>query len=531
MRLSPPPKAALLNRRVLLPLIAAVGALTVAVTAAGYGVASADDEQMVGKALSDHQVEAITEAATSCPILTPPRLAGQLMVESGLDDKAPQTASGGRGLAGLSDTIWQKWTPWRNAERMDPEANIVALAHRMCDLSGQVRSAGVNGDGWQLSLAAYRSGVAAVRRAGRVPDDATDYVHKADGYAAYYASLPYLGGGEPEAEPAKAPDVQAKPIPAEYVQPLVRAGSVCPEVSAAAVAGQIMTLSGFDPAKVGPRGERGVAQFRSDIWDRYAPRGAAPGDIRTAIPAVGTTMCAMVRELGGLPGDPYLSALWAYRSGTDMVRRSSGTPQAGTTAYLKQVAAYTDAYKLDTRLQAGTPAPAGKPTAPAASKQPPGTPATGKETPKAEEPTKKPETTKTKKPAAPLPGVSFVQLGSGRCIDAGAGTDWTQLTEKTCTNSKAQRWDIRDDGTIRALSTGLCMDVRLGDKGQGVVAQVSVCNGTSSQQWTIVNNMIRWLVTDNCIDSVGDGTADGTALEMVQCQGVGHTQQTWKRRK
>ncbi|MFG1605331.1 ricin-type beta-trefoil lectin domain protein [Actinoplanes sp. NPDC049265] len=533
MRLSLPPKAALLNRRVLLPLIAAVAALSVAVTAAGYGVASADDDHLVGKALSDQQVEALTEAATSCPALTPARLAGQLMVESGLDESAQQTASGGRGLAGLSDTVWQKWTPWSNAGRMDPEANIIALAHRMCDLSGQIRSAGVTGDAWQLSLAAYRSGVAAVRQAGRVPDAAAEYVRKADGYAAYYASLPYLGGGEPRTVLVDAPANQAKPIPDEYVQPLVRAGAICPEVSAAAVAGQIMTLSGFDAGKVGPRGERGVAQFRSDIWERYAPRSAAPGDIKTAVPAVGTAMCAMVRELGGLPGDPYLAALWAYKAGTDTVRRSSGSPQGATTTYLKQVAAYTDTYKLDTRLKGGATTPAVPPTAPVTSKKPlAAASATGKATPpKEQEPTKKGTTGTAKKPAAPRPGVSFVQLASKRCIDAGAGTDWTQLTEKTCTNSDAQRWDVRGDGTIRVLSTGLCMDVRMGEKGQGVVAQVAICNGTTSQQWTIVNNMLRTLLIDNCVDSVGDGTADGTKLEMVQCQAAGHSQQTWKRRK
>ncbi|GAB3806203.1 hypothetical protein GCM10027605_33820 [Micromonospora zhanjiangensis] len=50
-------------------------------------------------------------------MLTPARVAGQLMAESGLDNKSSRTASGGRGIAGLRDADWKKWAPWPDAKR------------------------------------------------------------------------------------------------------------------------------------------------------------------------------------------------------------------------------------------------------------------------------------------------------------------------------------------------------------------------------------------------------------------------------
>ena len=74
---------------------------------------------MTGRAVTNEQLTAIVAAARSCPMLTPARIAGQLMAESGLDNRAQKTASGGRGIAGLDDDDWKAWKPWPDAQRSD----------------------------------------------------------------------------------------------------------------------------------------------------------------------------------------------------------------------------------------------------------------------------------------------------------------------------------------------------------------------------------------------------------------------------
>ncbi|MCA2213387.1 ricin-type beta-trefoil lectin domain protein [Jidongwangia harbinensis] len=532
-----------LKKSVAATAIAGVAGLSV-VAAIGWGVADADDDELVGRAISDAHLAAINEAALSCPMLTPTRIAGQLMAESGLNEKAKRTVSGGRGIAGLDDADWKRWAPWQKAARTDPAANILALAHQMCHFSGELRLTTMRGDHWQLSLAAYRSGMKAVESAGGVPKPAADYVKKADAYAAYYEKLPHIGSDKPAA-PDEKPD-DTKPIPDEYVEPLVKAGTKCPQVSSAAVAGQIMALSGFNGDKLGSRGEQGIAQFRPDIWKRFAPGGTSPWDAKVAIPVVGTALCGLVTEFSGLPGDPYLLAVSAFTSGPTTVRQAGGKPQASATGFLERVAAYTAYYKLDTRLTGAPNAapPAGKPTAsnpvavpsgaappppPEAQAQAQANPPKGKDTPKSKTTTKAAQP--QSQPDTPLPGVTFVQKMSGKCLDAGAGVDGTKLTMQSCSNASSQRWDVRDDGTIRSILTGLCMDVAMADTAQGTPVQTANCSGNPAQQWSINNNMVKTGLTNNCIDSVGDSKANGTKIEMVGCQGAGHSQQTWNRKK
>ncbi|NBE82802.1 ricin-type beta-trefoil lectin domain protein [Micromonospora rubida] len=128
----------------------------------------------------------IAEAAESCPALTPARLAGQLMVESRFVADAVNGRAG-RGLAGLTDDAWRAWQPWAGADRLDAGANVAALAHYLCHLAGQVQAAKIEGEEWRPAVAAYRSGLAAVLSARRVPDEARDYVDRVERYASWYA--------------------------------------------------------------------------------------------------------------------------------------------------------------------------------------------------------------------------------------------------------------------------------------------------------------------------------------------------------
>ncbi|MDP9799732.1 hypothetical protein J2S43_008244 [Catenuloplanes nepalensis] len=350
--------------------IVLTGLAIVTLTAAtiSWGVAIAADDDLTGGTVDDRQLAAVLTAAHSCPMLSSHRLAGQLMAESGLNPAATATESGGSGLAGLDDEDWKKWAPWPGAARTDTYASVLAMAHKMCSLSGELRQAGLTGDAWRLSLAAYRSGQEAVVAAKDVPEAAAGYVDRATGYASYYEKLPQFGrAGAPLAEDASnAPE--AKPLPEAFVPLVATAGKRCPEISAATVAAQLMAGSGFDPNHLGAAGREGIAQFRSDVWERYGPRGSV-WDPAVAIPAVGTALCILTAELRGVEGDPHMLALAAFNSGPDTVRRAGGIPDAVTRAHLQKVTDYTSYYRLDTRI-GGTPASAGPSASASASASP-----------------------------------------------------------------------------------------------------------------------------------------------------------------
>ncbi|TDC22295.1 hypothetical protein E1211_31535, partial [Micromonospora sp. 15K316] len=333
------------------------------VASSGFGSATAGQAPLlVGRPVPAGEARIVAAAALSCPALTPARLAGQLMAASGFDAAARTPA--GSGLAGLSDTSWERWKPGVTADRGDHAANVTALAHLTCDLVGQVRQAGVEGDGWLLALGAYHSGLAAVREAGGIPAPAREYVDTVAGYAAWYARQPLAGVDTPTTANgpvgvAPGRGTPATPLPDDYLAAVRAAGTHCPALSPARVAAQLMAASGFNPNLLGADGGQGIAQFTPERWARYAPfaRTASPWDPGAAVPALGHTMCSLVDELDGVGKDPYLAALAAFRVGPEAVRQAGGVPENPVVRdYLTLVSTYASYYGADRRL-AGPPPP------------------------------------------------------------------------------------------------------------------------------------------------------------------------------
>jgi hypothetical protein len=174
-------------------VLAGFGAIAVMTTAG-----NAETTPLPGVPIPAEYSAFLGEAAKSCPAVTSAKLAGHVMEESGFSPSGTNDRNG-RGLAGLTDADWKIWQPFSGASPTDPRASILALAHKVCDLAGQVRVAKLVGDPWQLAVGAYHSGIAAVKTAGGVPAAATDYVDRVMRYAAWYA-LP------PGSSPALAPD-------------------------------------------------------------------------------------------------------------------------------------------------------------------------------------------------------------------------------------------------------------------------------------------------------------------------------------
>ncbi|MFF5173321.1 ricin-type beta-trefoil lectin domain protein [Micromonospora sp. NPDC000089] len=506
------------------------------IASVSWGIATARDDKLTGRTVSAENLTAIRAAARSCPTLTPARLAGQLMTESGLDGRVKKTTSGGRGFAGLDDDRWKSWAPWPGADRTDPAANILALAHQMCDLSGQLRLAVIPGDPWRLSLAAFHAGLDRVREAKGVPSDAVTYVDDVSRYAAYYGELAAFGGSG-----TTRPDAgrrQPKAVPASYVRLVVRAGSVCPEVPPAAVAAQLMALSGFDPNLLGDDGRRGIAQFLPEVWRAHGPAGASPWDPQVAVPAVGAALCALRRDLVGLDGDPGLLALAAYRNGPTAVRQTGGELDDATQAFLRQVREFTDFYALDDRLRVPAasaspsptpPAPRPKPTTTSApTPTPTPTPAPPIPRPSAPPSTRPPaEPEKPAPPKRPSGAKQLVGKETGLCATGGSG-DGIPVVLQPCREDRLQWWSFRSDGSVRA--NGLCLDVAWGEKRDGAPVQTATCSGNPAQKWEWIERDGRRSLhnpeTARCLDVDGHGT--GAPLNAWTC--VFNPKQTWSLR-
>lgn len=159
----------------------------------------------------------LTEAASSCPALTPARLAGQIMAATRFE---PDPAGG---IGGLTPAEWERWAPRPSSDPGDPEAGTLALAHLTCDLVGQLRAAGVDGDPWRTAVAAWRSSVSQVKAANGVPTAAAGFVDQAEEYAHRYALTPALLHS-PDATtsapmPAATPTATAEPAPTASASP------------------------------------------------------------------------------------------------------------------------------------------------------------------------------------------------------------------------------------------------------------------------------------------------------------------------
>ena len=492
--------------------LALVGACAVVVTT---GVGSAESVPLAGVAVPATVVPILTEAAGSCPALTPARLAGQVMQLSRFVADAT-TSGGGRGIAGFTDALWKTWAPWSGADRTDPRAAIPALAHEMCDLVGQVRAAGIPGDPWQLSLAAYHSGADAVRQTGSVPADATAFVDTVNGYAAWYAAQAEFGGGVALAPTSTDP----VPVPDAYLPSVLTAGRICAPVSPARIAAQLMALSGFNAHRLGDTGAQGIAQFPPALWPVYAGSGSAsPWDPSAAIPALGRAMCDLTRQLAGVPGDPYGLALAAYGWGADTVRKAGGAPADATIqAFAHQVQLYADFYARDPRL--ATSAPPGSTGGPATTATPGPTtahPSTTKSPGKAQPPPPPPPP-----PPPVFTGLGFVNSVSGLCLSALRAADGTHSQVAACDGAQPEQWAISAvDSTIHAV--GLCMDAANAATDDGTPVQVATCSGNPAQHFTIqANGTILSTYANKCVD------VSGISVILFHC--TGSASQHWIRK-
>ncbi|GGN34880.1 chitinase [Streptomyces fuscichromogenes] len=79
-------------------------------------------------------------------------------------------------------------------------------------------------------------------------------------------------------------------------------------------------------------------------------------------------------------------------------------------------------------------------------------------------------------------------------------------------------------GTVTGLA-GKCLDVAGANSADGTAVQLYDCNGTAAQQWTVGSDgTIRAL--GKCLDVTGSSTADGAKLQLWTCSGGANQQWT-----
>ena len=68
---------------------------------------------------------------------------------------------------------------------------------------------------------------------------------------------------------------------------------------------------------------------------------------------------------------------------------------------------------------------------------------------------------------------------------------------------------------------GLCVDVQGANSANFTPVQVYTCNGTSAQQWTVVQAGSTLHALGKCMDINGGGTANGTKVDLYDCNNTG----------
>jgi possible peptidase/ transglycosylase len=126
-------------------------------------------------------------------------------------------------------------------------------------------------------------------------------------------------------------------VPGEYQGVVLKAGSICPEITPPLIAAQIEAESSWNPNAVSEAGAQGMTQFMPDTWASFGRDGDGDGkadilNAKDAIYSQGVYMCSLASEVkerissGKLKGDVPQLALAAYNSGIGNVDKYGGIP-------------------------------------------------------------------------------------------------------------------------------------------------------------------------------------------------------------
>ncbi|OXN00603.1 lytic transglycosylase domain-containing protein, partial [Bifidobacterium vansinderenii] len=162
-------------------------------------------------------------------------------------------------------------------------------------------------------------------------------------------------------------------VPAEYVEDVKRAGSICATVTPAVIAAQIEAESNWNPNAGSSAGAQGIAQFIPSTWATHGMDGDGDGraDVMNphdAIWSQGNYMCqladgvAALQSAGRVSGDALSLTLAAYNAGLGAVANYHGIPPyKETQGYVQKIVGRVPYYQAagegSDGAQAGTLSP------------------------------------------------------------------------------------------------------------------------------------------------------------------------------
>ncbi len=524
--------------------------------------AVANDDKLVGEPVPEDLVPAIVAAALSCPSLNPPRLAAQIMAASGFSEGGPHG-----NIAAMDPASWAEWRPTSSARVTDRAAVVTAVARRTCQLVGQVRAGGLDGDLWPAAVAAEEVGAAAVVQAKGVPKAQQQRVDRVSGYASWYADRDELAT-KPRGGVGAAAETTAVPVSDDLVPAIQSAGAICSGITPVRIAAQLRALSNFNVNLRSADGAVGIAQFTPELWQTYrVSKDASAWDPQHAVVSMGKAMCGLSQELRLLNGgDPYVLALGAYQWGAAVIRQAGGLPRTSVPHLADRVMAHMAEYEKDTRLtvpvkdkvpqksedakptSAPSASPSGEPDAsPSAPSSAAADEATGKKTGGAAT-----ETPKRAQPPVKAPDSGGSAGGYGPyfifnhrtklCVDepgTGAGKRDGPVNQDVCVKKAAdnQEWQfvpraVDSEGYqlywIRNPDDGYCIDPPgLGAAPNEAQLNVTGCYDQDNQYFRLEPRLtsggwqyywLRNVASDMCMEVPGGGTGgSGARLQMVPC--------------
>ncbi|MER8188088.1 ricin-type beta-trefoil lectin domain protein [Kitasatospora sp. NPDC094015] len=124
------------------------------------------------------------------------------------------------------------------------------------------------------------------------------------------------------------------------------------------------------------------------------------------------------------------------------------------------------------------------------------------------------------------PAGGLVSKASGRCLNTPSAANNTRFEVRDCDGSAGQQVAAQADGTLRVQ--GKCVDASGRKTAPETPVVLYTCNGGTNQQWNVkADGSIVGVQSGLCLDVIGGAVAapNGTKLELWPC--TGRTNQIW----
>ncbi|KAF6263528.1 ricin B lectin domain-containing protein [Scenedesmus sp. NREL 46B-D3] len=119
-----------------------------------------------------------------------------------------------------------------------------------------------------------------------------------------------------------------------------------------------------------------------------------------------------------------------------------------------------------------------------------------------------------------VPVVPSNSISAGNlCVDAPNWNNGARAYLFPCHGGNNQRFELRTDGSLRWPGTNKCLDVNGGTSADGTAVQVWDCNGSPAQRWARDSNNALRTPTGRCLDVPGSRFEQGAQMQIWGCNG------------